>query len=53
MDQGIGSWVRGRAALAPERVALVEHERSVTYGEFDERTNRTARMLLGTRRASR
>ena len=47
MDQGIGSWVRGRAALAPERVALVEHERSVTYGEFDERTNRTARMLLG------
>lgn len=55
MDRGIGSWVTGRAALAPERVALVEADREVTYGEFDAWTNQVARALLaaGVRRGDR
>jgi acyl-CoA synthetase (AMP-forming)/AMP-acid ligase II len=42
-----GTFVARHAVRAPDRVALVDGGRSVTYGELDERTNRFAHALRG------
>ena len=38
----LGSWPARRARIAPHRPALVEGERTVTYGELADRTARLA-----------
>jgi fatty-acyl-CoA synthase len=44
-DQGIGYWMTRRAALTPQRTAIVYEEQSRTYGEFDGEINRVAHGL--------
>lgn len=44
-DHGIGSWPARRARMSPERIALVEGEREVTYGELDRRVCAVAQGL--------
>ncbi|HEU5213257.1 MAG TPA: AMP-binding protein, partial [Gaiellaceae bacterium] len=48
-------WIRDRAALTPDRVAIDYLDRVITYGELDERSDRLARTLLdaGLRRGDR
>jgi fatty-acyl-CoA synthase len=42
-------WIRDRAALTPDRVAIESPDRGeLTYGELDARSDRLARMLLDT-----
>jgi len=43
--QGIGEWIRLRAGWHPNRTALVGSDRTLTYGELDERANRLANGL--------
>jgi fatty-acyl-CoA synthase len=54
-DLGLGSWPWRRARMTPERVALVQGERSRTYRELAERTRRLASSLaaLGVGRGDR
>ncbi|OHV30063.1 MULTISPECIES: acyl-CoA synthetase [Pseudofrankia] len=35
-DHGIGSWTRRRARMVADKTALVESDRTVTYGELDQ-----------------
>jgi len=42
-----GHIISARARLHPERPAIVSEERTVTYGELDERSDRVARALIG------
>ncbi|TQM45131.1 acyl-CoA synthetase [Pseudonocardia cypriaca] len=42
---GLGSWPSRRARIAPQRPALVEGERTLTYAELAERTARLAAVL--------
>jgi len=44
-DQGIGYWMTRRAALTPERTALIYEDGQRTYGEFDREINRVAHGL--------
>jgi fatty-acyl-CoA synthase len=44
-DQGIGYWMTRRAALTPERTALVYEDQSRTYGEFNREINQVAHGL--------
>ena len=55
MDRGIGSWVAKRAWNDGDRVALVEGGRSLSYDDFDQRTDRLSQALLrlGVRRGDR
>ena len=55
MDRGIGSWVTTRAFLSGDRIALVDGERRLTYGDLDSSTNQLARALsaLGVRQGDR
>jgi fatty-acyl-CoA synthase len=48
-------WIRDRAALTPDRVAIESPDRAITYRELDERSDRLARTLLdaGLRRGDR
>jgi fatty-acyl-CoA synthase len=48
-------WIRDRAALTPDRVAIDYLDREITYRELDERSDRLARTLLdaGLRRGDR
>ncbi|GAA5138001.1 acyl-CoA synthetase [Pseudonocardia adelaidensis] len=43
----VGSWPTRRARIAPDRPALVEGERTVTYAELADRTARLASVLAG------
>ncbi|MCZ4559121.1 long-chain fatty acid--CoA ligase [Rhodococcus maanshanensis] len=45
--QGIGEWAVQRAQLSGDKVAFVYGERSWTYGEFNDRTDRLANQLRG------
>ncbi|TFV58223.1 long-chain-fatty-acid--CoA ligase [Mycobacterium sp. PS03-16] len=55
VDGGIGSWVARRASLSGDRVALIDGDRRVTYGDFDGRTDQLAQALRvrGVRRGDR
>jgi len=55
LDHGIGHWVTRRAFLSGDRPALVQDERTLTYGDLDARTSALARALtgLGVRRFDR
>ncbi len=55
MDRGIGQWVTKRAFLNGERTALIHGDTSVTYAEFERRTNQVAASLLrlGVRKGDR
>src|SRR5258708_5369374 len=44
-DQGIGYWMTRRAALTPERTALIYEDGQRTYGELDREINRVAHGL--------
>ena len=49
MSQGtltLGRWLRDRAAIEPERVAIDEDGLQTTYGELDERSDRLAAAML-------
>jgi fatty-acyl-CoA synthase len=54
-DQGIGYWMTRRAALTPERTALVYEDSQRTYGEFNREINRVAHGLraLGVNQGDR
>jgi fatty-acyl-CoA synthase len=43
---GVGSWIERRARIAPERVALVWGDRSITYAQLAGRIRRLANGLL-------
>ncbi|MCL2532588.1 MAG: long-chain fatty acid--CoA ligase [Nocardiaceae bacterium] len=54
--QGIGDWATRRAQLSGDKVAFVSGDRSWTYGEFEDRTNRLANQLrdrFGIKRGDR
>ncbi|MEU1209923.1 long-chain fatty acid--CoA ligase [Nocardia sp. NPDC005825] len=54
--QGIGDWAVQRAQRGGDRIAFVSGDRSWTYREFDDRTNRLANQLrdrFGIRRGDR
>lgn len=42
---GIGEWLRARERLSGSRLALIEGERQVTYGELNRRVNRLGAVL--------
>jgi fatty-acyl-CoA synthase len=42
----LGRWLRDRARLTPDRVAIDEHDLLTTYGELDVRSERLAAGLL-------
>ncbi len=42
----VGALFRSRAAVDPDRVAVRDGERTVTYAELDDRTNRLANALV-------
>ncbi len=44
-DQGLGYWMTRRAALSPERTAIVFEGQSRTYAEFNREINRAAHGL--------
>ncbi|MGI5169076.1 acyl-CoA synthetase [Spirillospora sp. CA-253888] len=54
-DHGLGSWPGRRARITPDRVALVQGDRRLTYAELDDRVRRLAGALrgLGMRRGDR
>jgi fatty-acyl-CoA synthase len=54
-DQGLGYWMTRRAALTPERTALVYEGRSRTYGEYNREINQVAHGLraLGVNQGDR
>ncbi len=43
----VGDLVRNRARMHPERVALEDERRRLTFGELDDRVNRLAHVLAG------
>ena len=45
-DQGLGSWPARRARMTPDKVALVQGNRSTTYAELE---GRATRLALGLR----
>jgi fatty-acyl-CoA synthase len=50
MSQGpltLGRWLRDRARMTPDRVAIDEHDVLTTYGDLDARSERLAASLLG------
>lgn len=54
--QGIGDWATRRAQLSGDKIAFVSGDRSWTYSEFEDRTNRLANQLrdrFGIRRGDR
>jgi fatty-acyl-CoA synthase len=44
-DQGLGHWITRRAALSPQRIALIFDDQSVSYAEFNRHVNRAANGL--------
>jgi fatty-acyl-CoA synthase len=54
-DAGLGYWMTRRAALSPQRTALVFEDQSITYAEFDRHINRAAHALraLGVNQGDR
>ena len=44
---GIGSWLVKRKLLTPEKEAVVDGERRLSYSELNQRVNRLANALLG------
>ncbi|WP_432534407.1 acyl-CoA synthetase [Kineococcus arenarius] len=44
-NHGLGTWPARRARIAPERTALLDERRALTYGELAERTARLAGTL--------
>jgi fatty-acyl-CoA synthase len=54
-DIGLGSWPARRARISPGRTALTQADRSLTYAELADRTERLAGALarLGVRRGDR
>ena len=44
-DQGLGYWITRRAALSPQRTALVFGDDSITYAEFNRHVSRAANAL--------
>ena len=54
-NAGIGSWIERRARAAPDRVALIAGDRSLTYGELAGRVRRLANGLrrLGVAKGDR
>ena len=42
---GIGDWLTYRAWYAPSREAIIYNDKRVTYGQLNERVNRTAAVL--------
>ena len=51
----LGDWTRKWSQLLPHKVAIIDHDRVLTYREFNERCNRVAHFLLkeGVRRGDR
>jgi fatty-acyl-CoA synthase len=47
MVPGIGSWLTKRELLTPDREAVVDGEKRLTYGQLNRRVNRLARALQG------
>jgi acyl-CoA synthetase (AMP-forming)/AMP-acid ligase II len=45
VNLGIGSWIERRARIAPDRVALIGGDRSLTYAELARRVRRLANGL--------
>lgn len=43
--RGIGSWLTLRAQICPEREAVVDGERRLSYAQLNQRVNRLARAL--------
>lgn len=43
--QGLGDWSAKRAQISGDRTAFIAGDRSVTYGEFEDRVNRLADRL--------
>jgi len=54
-DMGLGSWPRRRARISPDRTALVQGSRALTYGGLADRTAALAAALvrLGVRQGDR
>jgi fatty-acyl-CoA synthase len=54
-DFGLGSWPARRARISPDRTALVQRDRSLTYAGLADRVDRLARALtrLGVRPGDR
>jgi fatty-acyl-CoA synthase len=52
--QGIGYWLKKRAALTGDKEALMEGNRRLSYGELNQRVNRLSRYLqtLGLKKAT-
>jgi fatty-acyl-CoA synthase len=46
-EYGIASWLAKRAFLDPDKEAVVEGEKRITYAELDERVTRLAHALRG------
>ncbi|GAA4957231.1 acyl-CoA synthetase [Actinoplanes utahensis] len=46
-NAGLGSWPARRAAMSPQRTAMIFGERRTTYAELYERTSRLAAALRG------
>lgn len=42
---GVAGWIEKRAAITPERVALIGEDRQLTYREMNSEVNRVARLL--------
>lgn len=42
---GIGSWLTRRMLLSPEKEAVVDGEKRITYRQLNQRTNRLSRAL--------
>ncbi|MCG6879834.1 MAG: long-chain fatty acid--CoA ligase [Deltaproteobacteria bacterium] len=47
MVPGIGSWLTKRAILTPDKEAVVDGEKRLTYGQLNRRVNRLGRVLEG------
>ncbi|MFF3488513.1 amino acid adenylation domain-containing protein [Streptomyces sp. NPDC002701] len=47
LEPGLVEAVRGQVAAAPDALAVIGEEESLTYGELEERTNRLAHWLIG------
>ena len=44
-NAGLGTWPARRARISPDRIALLDPNRSLTYTEFADRTSRFAAAL--------